>query len=41
MLTTSDWNPITDKMRNRERGGFPMTDCDVLITVEDGFGKIV
>ena len=39
MITTGKWNPITDKMRNRERGGFPMTDCDVLITVEKMWGK--
>lgn len=38
MITSGKWNPITDKMRNRERGGFPMTDCDVLITVENSFG---
>lgn len=40
-----EWNPITEEMlawhdgKSNKHSGFPLTDCDVYITVEFGYGK--
>lgn len=39
MVDKYKWNPITEKMRCGKCGGFPTTDCNVLITFEFDYGK--